>query len=389
MAGEHRALYNDSINIEAQNAILMDFKSGNILWEKNCDESVFPASITKIMTGILAVEKIEDFDKVIEISENASGINHSAFNFNEGDRISLIDLFKSAMISSHNNATIALAEHISGNTDDFIAMMNARAVELGAHNTNFENTNGLDSDYPDHLTSVYDVAVISKYAMENELFRDTVSTKFDNVMLNDEEIPLKNTNKLLCYDYIKGIKTGYTENAGFCLAAFSNLNGLELIVIILNSSFEERENDALKLISWADNNVKKLKIVDSEERIDTISIGTGTKVDVGLYPDKDIMEMVHITSNHIEVEHELCDGGELPLKSTDQMGVIKVSINGQNIGDVKIVSGVSIDEPYIYQDISGKNRKHTIIVLVLILSFYFLIIIFIILKNSLMNKMQY
>lgn len=387
LTGKHEALYNDSIDIEAQNAILIDFNSGNILWEKNSDKSVYPASITKIMTGILAIEEIEDFNKIIEISENASGVNHSAFSFNENDRISLLDLLKSAMVSSHNNATIALAEYISGNTDDFIVMMNAKAVELGVRHTNFENTNGLDSDYPGHLTTAYDTAIISKYAMENEFFKDIVDIRFDNIMLNGEEIPLKNTNKLLHYDHIKGIKTGYTENAGFCIAAFSDLNGLELIIIILNSSFEERENDVLKLINWADNNVKKLKIVDSEERIDTISIGTGTKVNIELYPYNDIVEMVHIISNHIEVEHTIHDGGGLPLKNTDQMGIVKVSINGQSISTTDIVSRESIDKPYISQNISGKNRKQMIIILILILSFYFLIIIFIIFKNLIMKKL--
>ncbi|HAJ95686.1 MAG TPA: hypothetical protein DCP02_05565 [Actinobacteria bacterium] len=384
--GEHEALYNDRIYIEAQNAILIDFKTGNILWEKNCNESVFPASITKIMTGILAIEKIEDLNEVINISENASGVNHSAFNFNEGDRISLMDLLKSAMISSHNNATIALAEHISGNTDDFIAMMNKKAIELGAYHTNFENTNGLDSEYPGHLTTAYDIAIISKYAMENELFRDIVCIEFDDVFLNGEKIRIKNTNKLLANDYIKGIKTGYTENAGFCLAAYSDLNGLELITIILNSSFEERENDALKLMKWADDNIKKLKIVDSEEMIDIISIGSGTKIDIELYPNKDIIEMVHIASNHIEVEHSLSGGGELPLKNTEPMGIINVSINGQHIDSAEIVSRVSIDKPYISQNITGKLKKQTIIVISIILALYFLIIIFIIFKNLIMKK---
>jgi len=384
--GEHEALYNDRIYIEAQNAILIDFKTGNILWEKNCNESVFPASITKIMTGILAIEKIEDLNEVINISENASGVNHSAFNFNEGDRISLMDLLKSAMISSHNNATIALAEHISGNTDDFIAMMNEKAIELGAYHTNFKNTNGLDSEYPGHLTTAYDIAIISKYAMENELFRDIVCIEFDDVFLNGEKIRIKNTNKLLANDYIKGIKTGYTENAGFCLAAYSDLNGLELITIILNSSFEERENDALKLMKWADDNIKKLKIVDSEEMIDIISIGSGTKIDIELYPNKDIIEMVHIASNHIEVEHSLSGGGELPLKNTEPMGIINVSINGQHIDSAEIVSRVSIDKPYISQNITGKLKKQTIIVISIILALYFLIIIFIIFKNLIMKK---
>jgi serine-type D-Ala-D-Ala carboxypeptidase (penicillin-binding protein 5/6) len=375
------AMYEDQIWIEAENAILLDFKTGNVLWGKNYNEQVYPASMTKIMTGILAIENIDDFNEIIEISESAAGVNHSAFNFNKGDRISLIDLLKSAMICSHNNATIALAEYISGSVDGFITIMNNKAIELGAYNTNFKNTNGLDSDFPEHKTTAHDIALISKYAMENELFRNIVSTEHDVILLNDEEIPLKSTNKLLELNYIKGIKTGYTENAGFCLAAYSDLNGLELITVILNSTFDKREYDALKLINWADDNIKEVKIVDSGKIVASTNIGSSTIVNIELYPENDVVEMLHVKNNNIDVKKTIYDKTELPVDTTDDMGVLEVLLNGGLIGSTNIISMESIGEPYVYQDISYRQRNKKIIILSIILSFYFLIIIFIIFKN--------
>jgi D-alanyl-D-alanine carboxypeptidase (penicillin-binding protein 5/6) len=386
---DSKPIYDDFIDIEATNALLMDAGSGTILWGKNENQKVYPASITKIMTGILAIEHIDDFNKIVEISENASGVNHSAFFFDKGDRITLMDLLKSALIVSHNNATIALAEYISGNTGNFIAMMNQKAVELGANNTNFENTNGLDSKFPDHITTAYDIALISKYAMENELFREIVSTPTDIIMLNDDEIGLENTNKLLTYDYIKGIKTGYTENAGFCLAAFSDLNGMELITVILNSGVNTRERDALNLIYWADNNIKTVKLVDSQIPLESIEVGTDTRVSIDLYASEDISRMIHLTNNHIELEHSLEPAGSLPLSKNTVMGDVTVTVNDIEIGTVPLVNAAGIDKPHIYQDISGKMSRQKIITIACLLAFYFLVIIFIIFKNLLIKKMRY
>ncbi len=381
------ALYDDPIELEAESAILMDFKTGNILWGKNYHKKVYPASITKIMTGILVIENIDDFNEIIEIPESAAGVNHSAFNFNKGDKISLINLLKSAMICSHNNAAIALAEHISGSVDEFITMMNKKAIELGAYNTNFENTNGLDSDFPGHKTTAYDIAIISKYAMGNELFRNIVNTEYDVISLNDIEIPLKSTNKLLEFKYIKGIKTGYTENAGFCLAAYSDLNGLELITIILNSTADKREYDALKLLNWADDNIKEVKVVDSNEIMESTNIGSDTVVNIELYPEYDIVEMLHVKNNNIDVKETIYDNKtDLPVDTKDDLGLIEVSLEGNLIGSTNIISRESIGEPCIYQDISYKQRNKKIIILSIILSFYFFIIIFIIFRNLFSKK---
>jgi len=352
------ALYEDKINIEAQNAILMDYGTGNILWEKQSKESVYPASITKIMTGILAIENIEDLSQIILIPESAAGVNHSVFWFSKDDTITLLDLLKASLIGSHNNATIALGEYISGSDEEFVELMNAKAVDLGAFSTNFENTNGLDSEYPDHKTTAYDIALIAKYAMENELFRKIVGTESDTIILNDESILLQNTNKLLKYDFIKGIKTGYTENAGFCLASFSDLDDRELIAVVLNSSFKERENDIIKLIEWAHENIKYSIIINSSDIVETVTLGSDTRVRLDLYPEDDISKLVHITSNHINVEQSIDnDLLSLPFNKNKSVGSIEVYVNDKSIGKTGIISKVAVDEPYIEQNISDVLEK--------------------------------
>ncbi|MBC8421311.1 MAG: D-alanyl-D-alanine carboxypeptidase [Actinobacteria bacterium] len=381
------ALYEDEIDIEAQTAILMDYRTGNILWEKQSKVSVYPASITKIMTGILAIENIDDLDQIVLIPDSATGVNHSVFRFSKDDSITLLDLLKASLISSHNNATIALGEYISGSVEEFVELMNAKAVDLGAFSTNFENTNGLDSEYPDHKTTAYDIALIAKYAMENELFREMVGTESDTIILNDESILLENTNKLLKYDFIKGIKTGYTENAGFCLVLFSDLDDLELIAVVLNSSFDERENDAIKLIEWAYENIEYSTIIDSDDIFDTVTLGSDTRIKLDLYPEGDISKMVHSTSNHIDIDHNIDNNLLLlPFDKNISIGSIEVSINNKSIGKTGIISKVSVDEPYIGQNITNTVDKQRVTALICIFAFYFFIIIFIIFRNLLIKK---
>lgn len=383
-------LYDDYIYIQATSAVIMDAESGNILWGKNMSMPVYPASITKIMSGILAIENINDFSDIAVISENAAGVNNSAFFMDEGDRISLMDLLKAAMIVSHNNATIALAEYISGSTEEFVAMMNEKAAELGAYNTNFENTNGLDSKYPDHKTTAYDIALMSRYAMQNDLFREIVNTPADTISLNGEEIKLESTNKLLSYDYIEGIKTGYTNNAGFCLVTYSDLDDLKLITVVMDSGFYTRERDALTLINWADENIKTVNLIDSEIPLETVEAGGSTRVGIELYPADDVPRMINLSNNHIEVSHSVDDNIGLPVSRGDELGTVSVTVNGKEVGSTILISGADIDEPLIYQDVSESNYyRDKILPIAVVSAFYFLIITFIIFRNLRMKRANY
>ncbi|GAJ00017.1 unnamed protein product, partial [marine sediment metagenome] len=225
------ALYDDEIDIVAESAVIVDYETGDILWGKSSSKLMYPASTTKMLSSIVAIENIDNFEEIIKISKNASGRNHSAFRFRTGDKISLLDLLKAALIISHNNASIALAEYVSGNVEDFVKLMNIKAKEIGAKKSFFQNTNGLDDNFPHHKSTAIDLAKIASYCMKNKLFSEIVNTGEDTIKINDKEIEITNTNKLLNYDYIKGIKTGYTINAGFCRAVYSEKENLKLITV--------------------------------------------------------------------------------------------------------------------------------------------------------------
>src|SRR4030042_6057364 len=369
------------IDITAEAAIIMEYDSGKILWEKNSNEKLYPASTTKILTGIVAIENVTNLNEIVKISRNASGTNSSFFPFKKGDKISIMDLLKAALINSNNNATIAIAEYVSGSEKDFVELMNEKAREIGALDTFFQNTNGLDTKYPEHKTTARDLAVIAKYCMNNELFRKIISIKNDYIIINDEKVDIFNTNILLFFDYIKGIKTGFTENAGHCLVLYSERQGLKLITVVLKSEEDKRTADILKLIDWANDNYSNKNIVNSDKIYKTIKVKNGSsEVSLDLYPQTGFTQLVNI-NDKIEITETLSTDLVLPVAKGQEIGKISVYINNENVKDIKIISKNSIDKPIITQSIVVEKNKNPKKVIIFLLSFYFLIFIFIIIKN--------
>lgn len=378
---QHLNASDEFIDITAEAAIIMDYDSGKILWEKNSSEKLYPASTTKIMTGILAIENVANLNEIVKISRNASGTNSSFFPFKRGDRISIMDLLKAALINSNNNAAIAIAEYVSGSEKDFVKLMNEKAREIGALDTFFQNTNGLDTKYPEHKTTARDLAIIAKYCMNNELFRKIISIKNDYIIINDEKVDIFNTNILLFFDYIKGIKTGFTENAGHCLVLYSERQGLKLITVVLKSEDNKRAADILKLIDWANDNYSNTNIVNLGKIYKTIKIRNGpSEVSLDLYPQTDFTQLVNI-NDKIEITETLSTDLVLPVAKGQEIGKISVYINNENVKDIKLISKNSIDKPIITQSIVVEKNQNPKKVLIFLLPFYFLIFIFIIIKN--------
>jgi len=385
---DQKASHNDKIDISAESAVILNYDTGDILWEKNSSSSMYPASTTKILSSIIAIENINDFDQVVEISKNASGRNHSAFRFRTGDRISLMDLCKASLICSHNNATIALAEYVSGSVEDFVELMNKKAEEIGAENSFFKNTNGLDDEFPDHRSTARDMAIIASYCMENEIFKEIVNTREDTIIKNDQEIEITNTNNLLDYDSIKGVKTGYTNNAGYCIVLYSEKNDLRLITVILNSiSLEERNKDVLKLLNWTYGNLKYVKIIDSHQAAATTTIKDKVELNLDLYPESDYVELININDDQIEIKQNLYSDINLPVEKEDILGTIDIFINGQKIKELNMISRESVEDAYVYQELSSDRELRTRFIIVIILVFYFLAILFIIVRNLFIKKM--
>jgi len=385
--GSDTAKYNGDINITAESAVVIDYDTGEILWEKNSSRQIYPASLTKMLSSIVAIENIDNLEEIVEIPKDASGRNHSSFTFTTGDKISLIDLLKAALISSHNNASIALGDYVSGDLEKFVGLMNIKAEEIGARNSFFENPNGLDDEFPEHMSTAEDIAIIAAYCMKDKIFSEIVNTAGDIIHINEREIEITNTNDLLEYNYIKGIKTGHTSNAGFCMAIFSEKNDLKLITVVLSSkSIEERERDVLRLLDWAYDNLEYVKIVDSKEPFSSMRVGGSTKIDVDIYPEEDYVSLLNKNIDELDIENNIDEKISLPVEENEILGSTSIILNGEKIEEVDLISHESVGSGYIHQELSISSYRQTVFIIILLMVFYFLIIITIIVKNLLTKK---
>ena len=281
--------YADEPTIYSQAAILVDSKDGTVIYEKNSNERMFPASTTKILTGIIAIEKCSLDEKVIA-SENAINSIKSGYtnaNIQVGEELSIENLLYALLIKSANEAANVIAEYIAGSTDNFANIMNEKAVELGCKNTHFVNANGVHDD--NHYTTASDLAIIAEYCMKNETFLKIVATESYTLPAtpqypSDDRI-LENSNSLQIpghryyYPYAIGMKTGFTSQAKNCLIAASKKDDLELISIVLHAEQTEdgksaRYCDSISLLEYGYNNYVPHYEEEIEEGIQKETIET-------------------------------------------------------------------------------------------------------------------
>lgn len=234
--------------VEAEAAVLMVGNSKQVLFAQNPDGFMYPASTTKIMTLLTALES-GDPKSIVTVSSRAAACEGSSLDLTGGDKLTLSNAMYGMMLVSGNDAAEAIAENVGGSIPKFVKMMNDNAEKIGAKNTHFSNPHGLPDPY-NHFTTAYDLALIAEYAMQNPEFAKIVSTKEYNVsFLNGKKTHVSNTNRLLkTYPGANGIKTGYTHDAGDCLVAGAKRGGVQLIVVILNS--DHRWSDATKLLDY-------------------------------------------------------------------------------------------------------------------------------------------
>lgn len=236
-----------SVSVSARGAILMDQESGRLLFGKNAHEQMRIASITKIMTAIVAIEsgKLKD---TVKVSENAANTEGSSLYLKPGEKIKLKDLAYGLMLRSGNDAAAAIAEHVGGSLEGFAYLMNKKAAEIGMTNTVFSNPHGLD-DHEQHYSTAYDMALLTRYAMNNETFRNISKTESYRVEREKGVSVWKNKNKLLrMYEYSTGGKTGYTTRAKRTLVSTAKKDGLSLVAVTLNDPNDW--DDHMKMFNW-------------------------------------------------------------------------------------------------------------------------------------------
>ncbi len=238
----------------AKSAVLMDWNTGTVLYSKNGDAALPPASVTKVMTLLLVMEAIDSgnlaLDESISVSDYAASMGGSQVFLKPGETMKTEEMLKCVIIASANDAAVALAEKVAGSEEAFVSRMNERAAELGMNNTHFENVTGLDDDTTNHLTSAYDIALMSRELLNHPKILEYSGIWMDTI--RDGAFGLTNTNRLIrFYDGATGLKTGSTAKAKFCISATAKRENLHLIAVIMGSETRDTRNEAAKaLLEW-------------------------------------------------------------------------------------------------------------------------------------------
>nr|WP_245251136.1 D-alanyl-D-alanine carboxypeptidase family protein [Virgibacillus litoralis] len=308
MAYAHAGSGEERPSVVSEAAIVMDSETGTVLYEKSAKSSMYPASLTKIATAIYAIE-IGDLDDVVTVSENASDEEGTSVFLNEGEQVKLKKLVQGLLINSGNDAGVAIAEHLSGNVEQFSSDLNAYLKnEIGVQHTHFENPHGLFD--PNHVTTAEDLAKITKYAMENQIFRDIFGTvelewhgeSWDTTLLKHHKL----VRQVIPYKGATGGKTGYVSKSGFTLATTAKRNDLNLIVITLNSNRSSASyNDTKNLLNYGFENFEQ----------SSVAKGTTFKAGEQTYKTSEELRYTHMKGE--QVNREVNADGTLDIVSED------------------------------------------------------------------------
>ena len=340
---------NDGLGIESKAAVLMEKTTGNVLYEKNADEKLSPASITKIMTLILIFDNIESgkikLEDIVTTSEYAKSMGGSQVFLETGEQQTVDTLIKCIIVASGNDASVAMAEHIAGTEGEFVKMMNKRAKELGMNSTNFEDCCGL-TDSTNHYTSARDVALmsrelISKYPQIHNystIWMENITHTTDK---GTKEFGLTNTNKLLKqYQWTTGLKTGSTSLAKYCVSATAKKNDIELIAVIMAApDYKIRFSEAIKLLEYGYGKCDLYSDVISGEKV-YVKIDGGVKEKVKCSPESDFNYLGMNGENLQSITKEIIKEKNVKasVKKGDVMGKYVYYIDGSEIGSTNIIA---------------------------------------------------
>ena len=327
-------------NLTARSAVVMDAATGQVIYARDMDARRFPASTTKIMTLILALEKSNP-DDIVTVSSRAAGTEGSTIWLEAGEKIRMEDLLYGMMMHSGNDATIAVAEHIAGSVDAFARMMTDKAHEIGAVNTNFANPNGLPRD--DHYTTAYDMALIASYGYKVPGFEKIVSTREKNFdWVKDPEHRLRNENQMLwLYRGANGVKTGYTDAAGRCLVSAAKKDGLQLVAVVLDSVY--MWNDSIKLLDYGFANVEPETIVQEGDIAGYASVAGGNGSRIPLKAAGTLtLAKIKEDGKKYETSVDVPDKLRAPIQAGDAVGRLVVKLDGKEVASTDLLAGTSV-----------------------------------------------
>lgn len=328
--------------VSARAAILMEWQTGCIIFEKHGFVRMHPASLTKIMTALIALERgrLED---IVEVSQEAAFQPGSSMYLRSGDKFSLADLLYGLMLNSGNDASWAIAEHIgNGSASEFFAIMNQRAEELGAINTRFENPHGLTD--PNHYTTAFDLALIAKACLRHPYFKNLVATKEKDVIEAETNIvlSLQNTNRLLwLLPEVDGVKTGTTHAAGQCLVTSATKDGMRLLSVVLDSG--DRWRDTTELLEYGFENFKFAKVVSAGETIVTLPTSGSTEKYVPIRCLNALHACVPRYALGLRIQVDLPHTIKAPCPAGTVVGQATLCLGNQVVGYSELVTGAWVN----------------------------------------------
>jgi len=336
------SVYANEPDVAATAAILMDAKTGRVLWEKNAHTPLAMASTTKIMTSILAIESGK-LDETVTVSKAAAAAPRMKMYLSTGENIRLGDLLLALMLESSNDAAVAIAEHIAGDVPGFCAMMTQKAKELGAKNTIFETPNGLDGT--EHHSTAYDLAMITRYALEVPGFIQLINTHEAAFSSDTKSYHMMNKNRLLHeFEGANGVKTGFTNKAGHCFVGAAKRGDMQLISVVLASGWGDKGRaqkwiDTKDVLNYGFDNFAYETIIKKNTQAGVISLTRSRTAEIGYVYTADLsLALKTEEKNQVEVRVNVPTSIQAPIFEGDILGQAEIYLNGQLYSSIDLAA---------------------------------------------------
>lgn len=342
---------NAPLSVSSKSAILMDIGSGQILYEKNAHDKLPPASVTKVMTMLLICEALDSgkitLDDSVQISENAASMGGSQIFLEAGEVQKVDTLLKGIAVASANDGCVAMAEYIGGSVESFVDMMNAKAKELNMKDTNFVNTNGLPVD--NHYTSAHDIAIMSRELLKHDVISKYLTTWMDQVVVGKKQITvgLANTNKLIKhYQGATGVKTGFTQQAKYCLSASAKRGDTHLVAVTLGAETSpERFKDATSLLNFGFANYESVKLCSKNDNIATLTLDKADEQKINLVAKEDLSVLIKKGGNKdFTRKIKVNENPTIPIKKGTSLGYVEIYQGKTLVGKVDLVNTKDIQK---------------------------------------------
>ena len=342
---------NAPLSVSSKSAILMDVGSGQILYEKNAHDKLPPASVTKVMTMLLICEALDSgkitLDDSVQISENAASMGGSQIFLEAGEVQKVDTLLKGIAVASANDGCVAMAEYIGGSVESFVEMMNAKAKELNMKDTNFVNTNGLPVD--NHYTSAHDIAIMSRELLKHDVISKYLTTWMDQVVVGKKQITvgLANTNKLIKhYQGATGVKTGFTQQAKYCLSASAKRGDTHLVAVTLGAETSpERFKDATSLLNFGFANYESVKLCSKNDNIATLTLDKADEQKINLVAKEDLSVLIKKGGNKdFTRKIKVNENPTIPIKKGTNLGYVEIYQGKTLVGKVDLVNTKDIQK---------------------------------------------